>query len=247
MARRGVGIGAIQRKKETEAKFKELGSEIASEQLNQLSIEMESFRTRLEDFAHKYSNDIRKNPQFRRQFQEMCASIGVDPLASSKGFWAEKLGIGDFYYQLGIQIIEVCLSTNHINGGVMTLEELKVRLTKSRNRRTKDEITNDDILRAIGKLKIFGNGFQSIPVSGGRYIIQSIPGELNMDYTRVLELAEVDSFITEDKLRQRLNWDTNRIQRVVTQLVGDGLCWIDHQSKPPSYWFPGLFAKNTIV
>ena len=34
----------------------------------------------------------------------MCASIGVDPLASSKGFWSEMLGVGDFYYELGVQV-----------------------------------------------------------------------------------------------------------------------------------------------
>jgi ESCRT-II complex subunit VPS22 len=37
-------------------------------------------------------------------FQEMCASIGVDPLASSKGFWSEMLGFGDFYYELAVQV-----------------------------------------------------------------------------------------------------------------------------------------------
>jgi hypothetical protein len=37
----------------------------------------------------------------------MCSKIGVDPLASNKGFWAEMLGVGDFYYELGVQIIEV--------------------------------------------------------------------------------------------------------------------------------------------
>ena len=37
----------------------------------------------------------------------MCASIGVDPLASGKGFWSEMLGVGDFYYELGVQIVEV--------------------------------------------------------------------------------------------------------------------------------------------
>lgn len=46
-------------------------------------------------------NDIRKNPAFRSQFHEMCTKVGVDPLASNKGFWAELLGIGDFYYELG--------------------------------------------------------------------------------------------------------------------------------------------------
>jgi hypothetical protein len=31
----------------------------------------------------------------------MCSNCGVDPLASNKGFWAEILGFGDFYYELG--------------------------------------------------------------------------------------------------------------------------------------------------
>lgn len=28
------------------------------------------------------------------------------------------LGVGDFYYELGVQIIEVCLALKHRNGGV---------------------------------------------------------------------------------------------------------------------------------
>ena len=64
---------------------------------------------------------------FRRQFQEMCASIGVDPLSSHKGFWS-VLNLGDFYYELGVQIVEVCLATSHINGGLISLEEIRDRL-----------------------------------------------------------------------------------------------------------------------
>lgn len=45
--------------------------------------------------------DIKKNAEFRGHFQQMCATIGVDPLASSKGFWSEMLGVGDYYYELG--------------------------------------------------------------------------------------------------------------------------------------------------
>lgn len=44
----------------------------------------------------------------------MCASIGVDPLSSGKGFWS-VLGIGDFYYELAVQIVEVCLGNQLIN------------------------------------------------------------------------------------------------------------------------------------
>ena len=31
------------------------------------------------------------------------------------------LGVGDFYYELGVQIIEVCLATSHRNGGMIYL------------------------------------------------------------------------------------------------------------------------------
>ncbi|MEJ1289176.1 hypothetical protein NN561_020216 [Cricetulus griseus] len=48
----------------------------------------------------------------------------------------------------------------------------------------------DDLIRAIKKLKALGTGFGIIPV-GGTYLIQSVPAELNMDHTVVLQLAEV--------------------------------------------------------
>ena len=43
-----------------------------------------------------------QDPEFRRQFQVMCAKIGVDPLASNKGFWSEVLGVSDFYFALAV-------------------------------------------------------------------------------------------------------------------------------------------------
>ena len=49
--------------------------------------QLESFKTSLEDFAGKYKQDIRKNPEFRGHFQQMCARIGVDPLACKSRFF----------------------------------------------------------------------------------------------------------------------------------------------------------------
>lgn len=49
-------------------------------------------------------------------------------------------------------------------------------------------------MRAIKKLKVMGSGFGMIPV-GGSYLVQSVPAELNMDHTVVLQLAEVKSVI----------------------------------------------------
>ena len=48
--------------------------------------QLESFKTSLEEFAGKYKQEIRKNPEFRGHFQQMCARIGVDPLACMSHF-----------------------------------------------------------------------------------------------------------------------------------------------------------------
>mmetsp|Transcript_17280 Transcript_17280/g.21993 ORF Transcript_17280/g.21993 Transcript_17280/m.21993 type:complete len:83 (+) Transcript_17280:25-273(+) len=43
--------------------------------------QLEVFKSNLETFARKHKKDINKDPQLRKHFQVMCASIGVDPLA----------------------------------------------------------------------------------------------------------------------------------------------------------------------
>jgi len=75
MHRRGAGIAAIKNKGLTQAKFKDKGSEIASEQLVRLSKHLDSFKTHLEDFARKHKGDIRKDPQFRRQVKKIVSYL----------------------------------------------------------------------------------------------------------------------------------------------------------------------------
>lgn len=132
--RKRPGIGAIQKQKVEQEKFKGKAVELQEATFEQITRQMEVFRGHLEEFASKHREEIKKDANFRRQFQEMCASIGVDPLASSKGFWSEVLGVGDFYYELGIQAIEVCLATSYRNGGIITLGELRERLIKARGK-----------------------------------------------------------------------------------------------------------------
>ena len=69
---------------------------------------------------------------YAQYFNEMCQKIGVDPLASKRGFWAQLLGVGDFYYELGVQIVEVCLRTRSSNGGLIDIDELRQKLIKLR-------------------------------------------------------------------------------------------------------------------
>jgi hypothetical protein len=57
------------------------------------------------------------------------------------GFWAEKLGVGEFYYELSVQIVEVCMALAHRTGGLMTLDDVRARVIKSRGGKDAQNIT----------------------------------------------------------------------------------------------------------
>ena len=52
------------------------------------------------------------------------------------------------------------------------------------------EITTEDVQTAIKKLKVLGTGFALLG-SGKSQIVQSVPGELNLDHTALMELAQL--------------------------------------------------------
>ncbi|KAH8331074.1 hypothetical protein KR067_011198 [Drosophila pandora] len=249
--RRRVGLGAIQQQKLAAEKYKDKGTDLQESQLEQMTKQMEVFRVKLEEFAMKHKDDIRKNAQFRKQFQDMCAAIGVDPLATAKGFWS-VLGMGDFYYELGVQVVEVCLALNHKTGGLMELDELRRRLIAARGQSAlHQEITKEDILIAAKKLTIFGNGFVVHKLGKGKYIVQSIPGELSMEETNILNTASntEQGCVTQSQLIKDLGWAEYRAQQSLDKVLGEGLCWIDNQSEnEPTYWFPSLFpGRNSTA
>lgn len=161
MRRRGVGIGAVRKKQEQAKQFSEVGEKIVEANLSHVSSQLELFRTNLQSFAVKYKSNIKKDPDFRRKFQAMCAKIGVDPLASKKGFWSELLDVGDFYYELAVQIIEVCIITRPKNGGLIGMSDL-LRLLEKKRGPAMQTVTDDDVKRAVKKLSVLGEGFQLI-------------------------------------------------------------------------------------
>ncbi|KAL9275678.1 Vacuolar protein sorting-associated protein 22 homolog 1-like protein [Drosera capensis] len=81
--KRRPGIGGLQTTAATRWLYKLVGENVAKVKTDLLKEQLATFRSHLEDFTRKHKNDIRKNPTFRVQFHEMCAKVGVDPLASN--------------------------------------------------------------------------------------------------------------------------------------------------------------------
>ncbi|PRP77705.1 hypothetical protein PROFUN_00566 [Planoprotostelium fungivorum] len=243
--RRGVGIAGLQNQRAAQKTFQTVGVELQKAEMAQMTEQINLFKEHLEKFATKHKKEINKNPEFRQHFTEMCSKIGVDPLLSNKGFWAEMLGVGNFYYELGVQILDVCLRTRSSNGGFIQLEDMKKYLEKLRGKNSQS-ISNDDIERATKSMKVLGDGLQLLTV-GSKKMIQSVPLELNRDHTMVMLLAQNKSWVikSEVKKRKELLWDDERVGMVFQFLMQEGVVWIDEQNRPePSYWFPSMFTAT---
>ncbi|KAJ7734949.1 EAP30/Vps36 family-domain-containing protein [Mycena maculata] len=241
MHRRGVGLAAFDRQEQSKRSFAELSTQLSKSQVDHLHAQLNQFRTALAHFAATHRDSIRKDPSFRHAFQQMCSSIGVDPLAGPRkgGWWAEMLGLGDWQYELGVQIVDVCVSTRERNGGLIEMEEL-LRLVSKLRGVSGGEITEDDIVRSIKTLQPLGVGYQVVSVADGRKMVRSVVKELDEDQAVVLAIAQQEGGrIVEDILVGRKRWTRGRARAALeNMLLRDGLCWVDEQDEEcgKAYW-----------
>ena len=62
---------------------------------------VEKLEVKLAEFAKQHSKEIQTDPAIRQRVLEMCAPLGVDPLASKKSFWGN---MADFQANLWEQL-----------------------------------------------------------------------------------------------------------------------------------------------
>lgn len=228
--RRKIGVAAVVRKRDDE-RYSAIGSQMEEKKMHFVRETLQQFRATLEEFAKKHRNRINSDPEFRAQFQEMCLSAGVDPLISSKGIWADLLGVGNYYFELSVSIIQICMQTKSQNGGMLRLDEL---LKLIRLKSAYKQVTKDDVKKSLQKLSILGNGIKIIQIHSIEFVL-SVPLELNKDHECLIEIANENtifensqhSFITQDMLISQRGWTADRFNIIIRPLLLDGLVWID--------------------
>ena len=80
------------------------------------------------------------------------------------GYWADILGLGDYYFQLAVIIAQISLQTRASNGGILPIADILKRLKNSPESKSLHNVSEEDIKRAVSKLSILGNGFRIIEV-----------------------------------------------------------------------------------
>jgi ESCRT-II complex subunit VPS22 len=101
---------------------------------------------------------------------------------------------------------------------------------------------SDDILRAVTTLKPLGSSYSTLTV-GHKLYIRSVPKELNIDQSAVLEAAQLLGYVSVSMLMLNLRWPRARAKTAVDDLVSESMLWVDKQCDEWEYWSPGFMLE----
>jgi ESCRT-II complex subunit VPS22 len=153
------------------------------------------------------------------------------------------LGVGDFYFELGIKIIQICLQTRSANGGIITLRELVARVREkqrlaeaARKRRSSTssqttQISSEDVMRSIEKLEILGKGFSLVHTGKkSEPMVLSVPLEVNRDHGELMTVAQEIGYVSQATMQSLYGWTTERFEQSIVPLLQEGIVWVDDQN-----------------
>lgn len=267
--RRGPGIVALDRKKISRGQYSCISQEWNEAKLNELRERFDEFSCALRSFAIRHRRDIRRNPEFRHAFQRMCASLLVDPLAGHPttfgnagrigqvvNLWSELTGFSDWQYELGVQIVDVCISTRSQNGGIITMDALIRGVLHLRHGKhsyyteslqdNEWKISSSDIERSIKALEPLGCGYEVFDLQGIK-MVRTVARELSSDSKHVLNFLALKHIPPRDYVgipyatpkailssTKRLAetkdafWTKDRAAKTLEDmLMNDGTLWLD--------------------
>ena len=258
------GLGNMQRQMQMNEQVKNIGQKIEEKNMTEMKTQIDKFSEKLSEFATKHKEDIKLNPEFRKEFYMMCTEMGVDPLAS-RSVWSNSLNLAEFYYELAIQIVTISIAIREKKGGLIELEQLKKYLTALRK---KDDITDMDITKSIESVSELKCGFQMVTFSNKKKAVITIPIQISNDSNLVLEIAQENKgMITYYTFYQKYNsYSIEMFEEILNQLINNGIVWIDSPSSILDYkkekkeisecrdflkgvafliyWFPGLLGES---
>ncbi|ORM40519.1 Vacuolar-sorting protein SNF8 [Babesia sp. Xinjiang] len=233
--RRGVGASRILNAKNEQEKWEAFSDSFTREKLETYKRIIEDFKVDLYAFIAKYKEVINADPSFRIEFLEICDLLGVDPLSSSSSALSRTLGLTNYYVEITVRLLEVCIQTRALNGGFCEMDELLAAFPPNLN------VTKRDIIRCIEQCPIFGKNSIRILCVRDKTLIVTAPMLLGAEHRECLDfVATVKGGISMVNLSVNLGWTEQRTQSILNQFIERQIVWVDQTDDEMYYWFPCL-------
>ena len=109
----------------------------------------------------------------------------------------------------------------------MSLSELIEKLKATSNTGKLDNISEDDVRRAISSLSVLGNNFRVVEMAGNKPFLVSNSLHFNNDHESVLSLSQDKGYFNEEMCKNELGWGVERFNLVTESLLKEGVVWLD--------------------
>ena len=241
-----MGLRDIEKKIRIKSAYKAKEAELMIDDLERMLENIRELHSQLKKFEKKWKKDIEKNKDSYKKLVELRQELGLPnelgiyEWKESATFW-DKVGGGDFFERLGVEILEKAKEIQEYTGGLMTLGEVVLLVNKDRPGKI---IPSKDVVEAIEKL----SNAKLIPkpkeLKSGVVLVEFIPANLSDDQEEVLALSTRKGWISLEELLLKTRWTQERCERVLESMRDAGIARVDASyAEGKKYYFPGLGGR----
>jgi len=241
-----MGLRDIEKKIRIKSAYKAKEAELMIDDLERMLENIRELHSQLKKFEKKWKKDIEKNKDSYKKLVELRQELGLPnelgiyEWKESATFW-DKVGGGDFFERLGVEILEKAKEIQEYTGGLMTLGEVVLLVNKDRPGKI---IPSKDVVEAIEKL----SNAKLIPkpkeLKSGVVLVEFIPANLSDDQEEVLALSTRKGWISMEELLLKTRWTQERCERVLESMRDAGIARVDASyAEGKKYYFPGLGGR----
>ncbi|MFW9921685.1 MAG: EAP30/Vps36 family vacuolar-sorting protein [Candidatus Thorarchaeota archaeon] len=241
-----MGLRDIEKKIRMKSAFQTKEAEIMIKDLEIMLENIRELHKQLKDFEKKWKKDITTNEKSYEKLVELRQELGlpnelgVYEWKESATFW-DKIGGGDFFERLGVEILGKAKDTQEFTGGIMTLGEAVLLINKDRPGKI---IPVKDVVTAIEKLTEAKVIPEMRELKSGVKLIEFIPVNLSDDQEEVLSISTRKGWITMEELILKTSWTQERAERALEAMRESGIARVDSSySEGRKYYFPGLGGR----
>ncbi|NHJ04242.1 MAG: hypothetical protein EAX90_05430 [Candidatus Heimdallarchaeota archaeon] len=241
-----MGLRDIEKKIRIKSAFKTKEAEIMIKDLEIMLENIRELQDKLKDFEKKWKKDITKNESSYKKLVELRQElglpeeIGIYEWKESASFW-DRVGGGDFFERLGVEILEKAKEVQTFTGGLMTLGEVVILVNKDRPGKV---IPVKDVVKSIERLSEAKIIPEVRELKDGVKIVEFVPANLSEDQEEVLSLSTRKGWITIEELILKTGWNQERSERVLEAMRDAGLARVDASyAEGKKYYFPGLGGR----
>lgn len=241
-----MGLRDIEKKIRIKSAYKAKEAELMIDDLERMLENIRELHSQLKKFEKKWKKDIEKNKDSYKKLVELRQELGLPnelgiyEWKESATFW-DKVGGGDFFERLGVEILEKAKEIQEYTGGLMTLGEVVLLVNKGRPGKI---IPSKDVVEAIEKL----SNAKLIPkpkeLKSGVVLVEFIPANLSDDQEEVLALSTRKGWISMEELLLKTRWTQKRCERALESMRDAGIARVDASyAEGKKYYFPGLGGR----